>query len=57
MTREEIARFFEGVTVNGMSRKVVFPVQSEEGYIEVRLVAHPNFGAEDVRLGIPKKAE
>jgi hypothetical protein len=55
MTREEIEAFFEGVIVNGCTRDVVFPELSEEGYIEVELVAPPQIPLETVFLSFPEE--
>jgi hypothetical protein len=53
MTREEITAFFDGVIVEGISREVVFLPQSEEGYIEVSLVAPIQTGMFPIHLSIP----
>ncbi len=53
MTKEEIIAFFAGVIVNGISREVVFLPLSEQGYIEVDLVAPPQCGVPIVHLSIP----
>jgi hypothetical protein len=60
MTREEIVAFFEGVIVNGITRKVVFLKHPEQGRIEVDLVSpvereiigdvHLSFPADDISL-------
>lgn len=53
MTKEEITAFFSGVIVDGISREVIFPQYSEEGYIEVELVAPPQSGSPTVHLSFP----
>jgi hypothetical protein len=42
MTREEIEAFFKDAIVEGISRKVVFLENPEEGRIEVDLICPPH---------------
>ncbi len=51
--KEQIECFFKGAIVEGVSREVVFPPYSEEGYLEVELVAPPQCGVPIVHLSIP----
>ena len=51
--KEEIIRFFEGVIVDGITREVVFPGYSEEGRLEVVLIAPPQTGIQPIYLSFP----
>lgn len=52
MNREEIEAMFQDVAVDGIGREVVFLPESEEGYIEVKLV--DNYGGlPPVHLSFP----